>query len=86
MADLKKKNIFTTVLASASVIIITVFLFSVISILAAGNLQKANLRVPAQLSEADNILGVYAVSGKIMDIQGKTIILETPVFDAANKR
>lgn len=78
MADLKKKNIFTMVLGGAGATIIIVSLFSILLILAAGNSPKRNL--------PSNVLSVYVVSGKIIDIQGKTIILETPVFDSANRR
>lgn len=86
MKDQKKKNFFKIVLGGAGAAVMIVFFIASIFVLAADNLQKENTRASGQLSETDNVLRVYEVDGKIIDIQDKTIFLETPVFDFANKR
>jgi len=86
MKDQKSKNIFKIILGGACIVIVIIFFFTFFLVLAVNNLQKENIRALDQLPETDNSLKVYVVSGKIIDIQDKTIILKTPVFDFVNKR
>lgn len=52
-----------------------IFIFSL------DNLRSKNPLPSAQSPEVDSIPDIYVLSGKIIDVQGKTIVLETPVFD-----
>ncbi len=80
MNDQKKRKIFTLIMGGAGVAIAVATFFTGFLILIA----DSNPYYPAQSSQEDNNASVYVLSGKIIDIQDKTVILETPIFDIVN--
>lgn len=79
-------NYLLKVLIGAIMVVVIVFIFSATIFLITSNSKRINSKLHDVSSEPNNSLNIYVVSGKIIDIQDKTIFLETPIFDLVNKR
>jgi len=85
MDKTKKKNpLFRKIFIGACAVIVFIFGFSVFAVVI--NLQANSTRIPENTPSADNSLDFNVASGKILNIQGNTVFLETPSIDFKKQR